>query len=62
METVFRGEFDEVDGGLRDSGADMQEVFGEITGTITVDREVVSGGSPLTANALGDEFLEILKA
>lgn len=62
METVFRGEIDELDGGLRDAGADMQEGFGEITGTITVDREVVSGGNPLAANALGDKFLEILKA
>ncbi|ROW08018.1 hypothetical protein VPNG_06065 [Cytospora leucostoma] len=62
METIFRGEIDKVEGSLRDAGADMQEGFGEIIGTITVDREVVSGGNPLAANALGDKFLEMLKA
>lgn len=62
METVMRGEIDKVEGSLRAAGADMQEGLGEMTGAITVDREVVSGGNPLAANALGDKFLEMLKA
>ncbi|KAK7748956.1 hypothetical protein SLS53_000981 [Cytospora paraplurivora] len=62
METIFRGEIDKVESSLRDAGADMQEGFSEVTGTITVDREVVSGGNPLAANALGDKFVEMLKA
>ncbi|KAJ9629614.1 hypothetical protein H2203_001994 [Taxawa tesnikishii (nom. ined.)] len=50
-----------VESSLRDAGADMQEGIGEKFGSITVDREVVSGGNPMAANALGDQFLEMLK-
>ncbi|KUI54873.1 Molecular chaperone Hsp31 and glyoxalase 3 [Cytospora mali] len=60
METVMRGEIDKVEGSLRDAGADMQEGLGEKAGAITVDREVVSGGNPLAANALGDKFLKMM--
>lgn len=62
METMLRGEIDKVESNLRDAGADMVEGVGEKFGAITVDREVVSGGNPLAANALGDKFLEMLKS
>ncbi|ROW09620.1 hypothetical protein VMCG_02380 [Cytospora schulzeri] len=60
METVMRGEIDKVEGTLREFGADMQSGLGEMSGAISVDREVVSGGNPLAANALGDKFLEMM--
>jgi len=62
METILRGEVDKVESRLREAGADMQTGMGEKMGYITVDREVVSGGNPLAANALGEKFLEMLKA
>jgi putative intracellular protease/amidase len=62
METLLRGEIAKVESSLRDAGADMQEGLGEKFGTITVDREVVSGGNPMAADVLGDKFLEMLKA
>lgn len=62
METVMRGEIDKVEGTLREAGADMQSGLGEMSGAISVDREVVSGGNPLAANALGDKFLEMMAA
>lgn len=60
METMLRGEVDKVEASLREAGADMQEGLGEKVGYITVDREVVSGGNPMAANALGDKFVEML--
>ena len=61
METVLRGENDKVESSLRDAGAHMVEDAGEKFGAITVDKEVVSGGNPMAANALGDKFLEMLE-
>lgn len=62
METLWRGEVDKVESGLRDAGAEMVEGLQEKIGGITVDREVISGGNPMAANSLGDKFLEMLKA
>ncbi|RYO75863.1 hypothetical protein DL763_010968 [Monosporascus cannonballus] len=62
METVLRGEIDKVESSLRESGAEMVEGLGEKAGAITVDREVVTGGNPMAADALGNKFLEMLKA
>lgn len=62
METLLRGEIDKVESALRDAGADMVEGAGEKVGAITVDKEVVSGGNPLAADALGNKFLELLSA
>jgi putative intracellular protease/amidase len=31
-------------------------------GSITVDREVVTGDNPMAVNALADKFLEMLEA
>jgi len=62
METIFRGEIDKVEGTLREEGADMQEGVAKSMGSITVDRELVTGDNPMAANALGDKFLEMMAA
>ncbi|KAK4237341.1 ThiJ/PfpI family protein [Achaetomium macrosporum] len=62
METLLRGEIEKVESRLREAGADMQEGAGEKIGQITVDREVVSGGNPMAADALGNKFLQMLEA
>jgi putative intracellular protease/amidase len=62
METIFRGEITKVEGTLREEGVDMQEGVAKSLGSITVDRELVSGDNPMAAGAIGDKFLEMLKA
>jgi putative intracellular protease/amidase len=62
METMLRGEIDKVEATLRDHGADMQQGVAKSLGSITVDREVVTGDNPMAADALGDRFLEMLAA
>ncbi|KAF2875184.1 class I glutamine amidotransferase-like protein [Massariosphaeria phaeospora] len=61
METLLWGEIEKVESALREQGADMVEGAGEKMGQITVDREVVSGGNPFAADALGDKFLQMIK-
>jgi len=61
METLLWGEIEKVESRLREEGAEMVEGVGEKVGRITVDREVVSAGNPLGADALGDKFLEMLR-
>lgn len=60
MEMGLGGNIPKVESQLREAGAEMIEGIGEKAGSITVDREVVSGGNPLAAAALGDKFLEML--
>lgn len=60
METMFGGEVKKVESSLRNEGAEMVEGPREKVGNITVDRELVTGGNPLAANALGDQFLKML--
>lgn len=63
MEIVFRGEFDKVESTLREEGADMQEGVGKsLMGYITVDHELVTGDNPMSANAIGDRFIEMMGA
>lgn len=62
METMLRGEIDKVEGTLRENGADMQEGVAKSMGSITVDREVITGDNPMAANAIGDKFLEMMAA
>lgn len=62
METMLRGEVDRVESSLRDAGAVMVEGMGEKVRQITVDREVISGGDPMAANALRNKFVEMLGA
>jgi putative intracellular protease/amidase len=61
METWFRGEISKVEGTLREEGADMQEGVGKSLGSITVDRELVTGDNPMAANGIGEKFLEMLE-
>ncbi|GFF89812.1 molecular chaperone Hsp31 and glyoxalase 3 [Aspergillus udagawae] len=60
METMLGGEIKKVESSLRNEGAEMVEGLGEKVGSITVDRELVTGGNPQAANALGDQFLRML--
>ncbi|KAK4118529.1 class I glutamine amidotransferase-like protein [Parathielavia appendiculata] len=60
METIFRGEIDKVEGTLRKEGVDMQEGLAKSLGSITVDRELITGDNPMSADALGNKFLEML--
>jgi putative intracellular protease/amidase len=62
METLFWGDIEKVESALKKEGAQMVTGLGTMAGSITVDREVVSGGNPLAADALGEKFLEMLKA
>ncbi|EKG11995.1 ThiJ/PfpI [Macrophomina phaseolina MS6] len=63
METaMFRGEVEKVESKLRENGAEMVENASTKVGTITVDREVVSGANPMAAATLGDKFLEMLES
>jgi putative intracellular protease/amidase len=60
METMWGGEIPKVESALRNEGAEMVEGPGEKIGTVTVDRELVTGGNPQAAGALGDRFLQML--
>ncbi|RHZ64507.1 hypothetical protein CDV55_106347 [Aspergillus turcosus] len=60
METILGGEIKKVESSLRNEGAEMVEGPREKVGAITVDRELVTGGNPQAANALGDQFLQML--
>ncbi|KAI2726209.1 hypothetical protein CBS147332_3096 [Penicillium roqueforti] len=60
METLWGGEVEKVESALRNEGAVMVEGVHEITGGTTLDRELVSAGNPLAANALGDRFVRMI--
>jgi putative intracellular protease/amidase len=47
---------------LREEGVDMQEGVMKSLGSITVDREVVTGDNPMSAGAIGEKFLEMVGA
>lgn len=60
METLWGGEVPKVESALREAGAEMVTGVGEKFGGITVDREVVSGGNPMAAQSLGEQFIKML--
>ncbi|KAB8230925.1 type 1 glutamine amidotransferase domain-containing protein [Aspergillus alliaceus] len=60
MEMMLAGEIEKVESDLRNEGAIMIEGAKEKIGSITVDRELVTGANPMAANALGDQFLEMM--
>lgn len=60
METLLGGEIPKVEAALRAKGVEMVEGIGKSMGSITVDREVVSGANPMAAEALGEQFLKML--
>ncbi|KAI8932474.1 hypothetical protein NX059_010658 [Plenodomus lindquistii] len=62
METIFRGEIDKVESTLRAEGADMQEGVAKSLGYITVDRELITGDNPMSADGIGEKFLEMIGA
>jgi putative intracellular protease/amidase len=63
METaVFRGEVTKVESSLREEGAEMVEGISTAIGKITEDRELVTADNPMGADALGQRFIEMIKA
>ena len=63
VETMKGGQVpNKVETALRNGGAEMISGMSEKLGNIIVDREVVSGANPMAANALGIQFVEMLKA
>jgi putative intracellular protease/amidase len=60
MEKLFGGEIEKVETALRNEGAVMVEGMPEKIGGTTLHRELVTGGNPLAANALGDRFLRMI--
>ena len=60
MESLWGGEVEKVESALRNEGAIMVEGASEKAGSTTLHRELVTGGNPLAANALGDRFLRMI--
>jgi len=60
MESLWGGEVEKVESALRNAGAVMVEGLPEKIGGTTLHRELVTGGNPLAANALGDRFLRMI--
>jgi len=61
VELMKGGEIKKVESSLRDAGAIMIEGAAEKFGSITEDREVVSGGNPMAADSLADTFLYMME-
>lgn len=61
METLWGGEMPKVESALREAGAEMVTGIGEKFGNTTVDREVISGGNPMAAQILGEQFIKMLE-
>ena len=60
VETLLAGEIDKVESALRNEGAVMVEGMPEKIGGTSLHRELVTGGNPMAANALGDRFLRMI--
>ncbi|KAJ5653890.1 class I glutamine amidotransferase-like protein [Penicillium lividum] len=60
VETLLGAEIEKVESALRDAGAVMVEGMHEKIGGTTLHRELVTGGNPLAANALGDRFVRMI--
>ncbi|EAU81043.1 ThiJ/PfpI family protein [Coprinopsis cinerea okayama7 len=60
VEKLKGGHIEKVESALRDAGADMQTQTSKNLGSVTVDREVVSGANPLAVAELGEKFVEML--
>lgn len=60
IESLKGGEVEKVQSALANAGAKMVDTIGAKTGSITVDRELVSGANPMAAASLGDKFVEML--
>lgn len=60
VETLLGGEVEKVKSTLSEHGAVILEGAPEKLGGTTLHRELVTGGNPLAASALGDRFLKML--
>ncbi|KAI0702335.1 ThiJ/PfpI family protein [Cytidiella melzeri] len=62
VESMKGGEIPaKVESTLASEGAEMVSSVGHKLGSITVDRELISGANPMAANAIGAEFVNKLK-
>lgn len=63
IETLKGGEVPiKVESALAAEGAEMiSSMSHKVVGSITVDRELVSGANPMAAESLGSKFLEMLE-
>lgn len=50
-----------VESALSAEGAQMITSTSQKLGSITVDRELVTGSNPMAANSIGAKFVEMLK-
>jgi len=62
VEKLKGGTVPKVEDALRDAGANMVVGTSQKFGSITVDRELVSGANPMAAGSLGEKFVEMLKS
>lgn len=60
MEMMMGGEIEKVESALREEGAVMVEGIPEKIGGTMLHRELVTGGNPMAADALGDRFLRMI--
>lgn len=60
VEKLVAGDIKKTEASLRDEGAVMVEGSREKVGCITVDKELVSGGNPVAAATLGNQFVKML--
>jgi putative intracellular protease/amidase len=60
MGMLWGSEAHKVESALSDAGAEMVTGLGEKFGGVTVDREAVSGGNPMAAQSLGEQFIKML--
>lgn len=60
VETLLGGEVAKTESSLKDAGAIMVEGLPEKFGGTTLHRELVTGGNPLAADALGDRFVRMI--
>lgn len=60
VELLWGGEVEKVESALRDAGAVLVEGAPEKIGDTTLHRELVTGGNPLAADALGERFLKMI--
>ena len=61
VETMKRGEVPvKVESTLAAEGAEMITGMGQKIGSITIDRELITGANPMAAAGLGEKFVQML--
>lgn len=60
-ELLWGGKLRKCEDALREAGLEVQTAALPLTGKVVVDREVVSGENPTSADGLGKKFVEMLE-